>query len=257
MQTAVDEPEVPATPPEPKGRRKGLRAWWRRRPRWVRITTRSVVALGLAGLLVAAVPYVWVRVQAAGHLYEESDLTGDGGPHADVVIVLGAQIAPGGTQPMPFLRGRLDTAAALLAAGRAKVILVSGDASGTSGNETDVMRDYLVGVGVEPNRVVADPHGLDTYDTCVRARQVYGITRALIVTQGYHLARAVTLCRQAGIDTDGVGARCEDCRAVTLAVNSVREFFACTKAAWEAWRDRPPAVSSPPSSEITEALATL
>ncbi len=243
------------TPETPKQR--GLRARWRRLPRWTRVTTKTVVGVGLAGLLIATVPFAWVQIQAAGHLYEESDLVGETGPRADVVIVLGAQVAPGGTQPMPFLRGRLDTAAALVASGRAKVILVSGDAGGSSGNETTVMRDYLAGAGVHPDRVVADPYGLDTYDTCVRARQVYGITRALIVTQGYHLARAVMLCRQAGIDTDGVGARCEECRATTLAVNSVREFFACSKAAWEAWDDRPPRVSSDPSTDVSDALARV
>jgi vancomycin permeability regulator SanA len=73
------------------------------------------------------------------------------------------------------------------------------------------------------------------------------------VTQRYHIARAVTLCRQAGIDTDGVAAHCDGC-GPRLLTNGVREYFACTKAAWEAWRDRPPAVSSPPSTEVAEAL---
>jgi vancomycin permeability regulator SanA len=211
----------------------------------------------VAGTAAAAVPFGWTQARASGHLYDESDLTGAGGPRADVVIVLGAQVADGGTRPMPFLQGRLDTAAALLASGRAQVVLVSGDAGGASGNETEVMRAYLATVGVDPSRVVADPYGLDTYDTCVRARQVYGVTRALIVTQRYHLARAVTLCRQAGIDTDGVGARCDGCWWTTLANKSVREYFACTKAAWEAYRDRPPAVSSPPSTEVADALARV
>ena len=107
---------------------------------------------------------------------------------------------------------------------------------------------------MDPTRVVEDPFGLDTYDSCVRARQVFGVTRALIVTQRYHLARAVTLCRQAGIETDGVGAPCDGC-SVRLYTNSVREYFAGTKAAWDAYRDRPPAVSSPPSAAVADALA--
>jgi vancomycin permeability regulator SanA len=211
--------------------------------------------MALTLTLLAGIPYAWTRIQAGGHLYDEADLAGEGGPRADVVIALGAQVAPGRTQPMPFLRGRLDTAAALVTSGRAKVILISGDANGGSGNETSVMNDYLASVGIERERLVIDPYGLDTYDSCVRARQVYGVTRALIVTQSYHLARAVTLCRQAGIDTDGVAARCDDCRPQTLAANSVREYFACTKAAWEAYRDRPPVVESPPSSAVADALA--
>ncbi len=230
---------------------------WRRLPRPARLAVRLGLAVALAGTVVAAGPFAWARVQARGHLYEESDLVGGAGPRAEVVIVLGAQVAPGGAQPMPYLRGRLDTGAALLASGHGKVILVTGDAHGASGDETSVMTDYLASVGVDRARVVADPYGLDTYESCVRARQVYGIERAIVVTQGYHLARAVALCRQAGIDTDGVVARCEGCRLHTQAVNSVREYFACIKAAWEAWRDRPPAVSSPPSSAIADSLALL
>lgn len=235
-------------------RRSRVRELWRRLPRWARTAVRLCTVVALGGAVASAVPYAWVRVGAAGHLYEVSDVSGDG-PRADVVIVLGAQIAPGGTQPMLFLRNRLDAAAALVASGHARVVLVSGDAFGTSGDEPRVMRDYLVDAGVDPRRIVMDPYGLDTYDTCVRARQVYGVTRAFVVTQRYHLARAVTLCRQTGIDADGVDAGCEDCRQSTLASNGLREYLACSKAAWDAWRDRPPAVTSPTSTEVADALA--
>ncbi len=199
---------------------------------------------------VAALPFGWTRFAAAGHLYDE----GDAGPRADVVLVLGAEVAPGRTEPMPFLRDRLDTAAALIASGQARVVLVSGDADGSSGDETAVMSAYLTHAGVEPTRVVADPYGMDTYDSCARARQVYGVTKAFVVTQAYHLARAVALCRHLGIDADGVGARCDAC-GVNLVRNGVRDYFACTKAALESYRDRPPAVLSAPSSEVRDAVA--
>ncbi|HEY7225417.1 MAG TPA: YdcF family protein [Micromonosporaceae bacterium] len=240
-----------------RGTGAAARSFWRRLPRWVRASIRTSLAIAVAAVVAAGVPVFWAQARATGHVYSESDLAGGSGPQADVVIVLGAQIAPGGTQPMPFLQGRLDTAATLLATGHGKVVLVSGDASGGSGDETAVMTDYLVNAGVDPARVVADPYGLDTYDTCVRARQVYGVRRALVVTQSYHVARAVTLCRHAGIDADGIVARCDGCQVQTVAANAVREYFACSKAAWDAWRDRPPAVTSPPSSEIADALERL
>lgn len=243
----------------PRRRWARLRRWagllsWTRLPRWIRLGVRVAVVAVLALIVAAAGPFIWVRVAAAGHIYTEADLAGAGGPRADVVIVLGGQVAPDRTRPYNFLQGRLDTAAALVTAGRARVILVSGDANGRSGNETTVMRDYLASIGVDPDRVVEDPYGLDTYDTCVRARDVYGITTALIVTQGHHVARAVALCRQAGIDADGVVAGCPDCRWSTQAQNWVRDYFAATKAAWDAWRDRRPAVESPPSTEVADAL---
>jgi len=212
-----------------------------------------VIAVG-AAVIVTAVPFAWTRIAAAGHLYDAGTV-GDA-PAARVVLVLGAELAPGGTQPKPVLAGRLDTAAQLVRAGHAAVILVSGDGGGVSGDETTAMRTYLTGQGIEPGRVVADPHGLDTYDSCWRARHVYGIERALVVTQSYHLARAVALCRSVGIDADGVRAACTDCQAFTLFRNGLRDYFAAGKAALDAVRERGPAVESPPDDAVTRALAT-
>lgn len=207
-----------------------------------------------AVVLITAVPFAWTRISAAGHLYDP-DPAGDV-PAARVVLVLGAELAPGGTQPKPVLAGRLDTAARLVRDGRATVILVSGDGGGVSGDETTAMRDYLIARGIAPGRVVADPHGLDTYDSCWRARHVYGLERALVVTQSYHLARAVALCRSVGIDADGVRATCDDCQAFTLFRNGVRDYVAASKAALDAVRQRGPAVDSPPDDAVTRALAT-
>jgi vancomycin permeability regulator SanA len=226
-------------------------ARWRRLPRPVRALVRVGLYAALVVVAVAAIPFAWTRAVAAGHLYDEADA-----PEAEVALVLGAQVAPNGTTPMPFLRGRLDTGAWLLEHGRARVLLVSGDATGGSGDETAVMASYLTGTrGVDPARVVADPYGRDTYDSCRRARDVYGVTRALVVTQSYHLARAVALCRHLGIDADGVAARCDGCLSLNLLRNAARDYFACTKAGLDALRDRPPAVRSPPDNAVTTALA--
>ena len=236
------------------GDRPVTRRWsgrWRRLPRPVRSLVRIGLYAALVVVAVAAIPFAWTRAVAGGHLYDEADA-----PEAEVALVLGAQVAPNGTAPMPFLRGRLDTAAWLVEHGRARVLLVSGDATGGSGNETAVMTSYLTGSrGVDAARVVADPYGRDTYDSCRRARDVYGVTRALIVTQSYHLARAVALCRHVGIDADGVAARCDGCLSLNLVRNAARDYFACTKASFDALRDRPPAVPSPPDGAVTAALA--
>ncbi|MGI5186298.1 SanA/YdcF family protein [Dactylosporangium sp. CA-152071] len=215
----------------------------------VRRWRRRVVLGAAAALLLTSAPWLWTQIAARGHVHDEADA-----PAADVVIVLGGEVAADKRTPAPRLAGRLDTAAALVDSGRARVILVSGDGGGESGDEPAVMTAYLTGLGIDPRRIVADPHGLDTYDTCVRARDVYGITRALVVTQAYHLSRAVTLCRQVGIDTDGVNARCDGCAAGLLASKAVRDYFASGKAAWDAVRARPPAVTSPPNPQIRDAM---
>lgn len=225
---------------------------WAGRLRLAVTVRRLVVATVVAGL-VSGAPWLWIRLGAHGHLYDEA-----AAPVADVVIVLGTAVAADRRQPGARLAGRLETAAELVHAGRARVVLVSGDGGGASGDEPAVMAAYLGDrLGVDPRRVVTDPFGLDTYDSCARARQVYGITRALVVTQSYHLPRAVTLCRHLGVDVDGVSARCTDCTALLLAGKQVRDYAASGKAAWEAARRRAPAVPSPPSPQVQEALRSV
>ncbi len=230
-----------------------MRSSWARR--WGKLpwVVRKLPIAILIAVVLAGIPFTWTRIEASGYEYDEAQFTGT----ADVVLVLGTAVAPGGTQPMDRLRGRLDTAAQLVRSGRAKVILVSGDAGGSSGNETLVMSNYLERAGIERNRIVTDPFGLDTYDSCLRAKTVYGVDRALVVTQGYHLPRAVTLCRHVGIDADGIRARCDTCDVITRASNWARDFMACSKAGLDAYRDRPAAIDSPSSPAIAEALASL
>ncbi|WP_308042777.1 ElyC/SanA/YdcF family protein [Micromonospora sp. PLK6-60] len=221
----------------------------RRANRWRRLLTRVGVC-GLAGLLLASLPWLWTTLGARGHLYPEA-----AAPTADVVLVLGTAVAADRSRPGDRLTGRLETAAELVRSGRARVILVSGDGGGASGDETTVMTAYLTErLGVDRERVVADPHGLDTYDSCVRARDVYGIERALIVTQSYHLSRAVTLCRHVGLDADGVAARCPGCGSALLVGKAARDYFASGKAAWDALRRRPPEVRSPADPAVRDAL---
>ncbi|TQS40944.1 YdcF family protein [Cryptosporangium phraense] len=210
----------------------------------------------LAGVVVLGVlafggPLVWTWSVSSGHRFSRVP----DAPDAPVAIVFGAQLQPDG-KPKPFLAGRLDVAAALYRAGHVKAILVSGDGSGTSGNETAAMTRYLAARGVPAAKLVADPAGLDSYDTCVRAYQVYGVRRALLVSQEFHLPRAVALCRHVGIEADGVAGRCDDCRQMTLWRNRFREIPAGFKAAVDAVRDRPPVVSSPPDSSVSKALTS-
>ncbi|MEU6023540.1 vancomycin high temperature exclusion protein [Micromonospora sp. NPDC048871] len=211
---------------------------------------RRVALLGLIVLLLTSLPWMWTTATAYGHRHAV-----DEAPAVEVVIVLGTAVTEEGRQPGIRLAGRLETAAELIHRQRARVVLVSGDGNGASGDETAAMTAHLTErLGVDPQRVVADPYGLDTYDSCRRAREVYGVQRALIVTQSYHLSRAVTLCRQLGVEADGVPARCSGCGAGLLAEKAVRDYFASGKAAWDAIRNRPAAVDSPAHPGVRDAL---
>jgi SanA protein len=204
--------------------------------------------VGAAGVLVAVGSMVVVATAATGRVHDVADA-----PEAPVVIVLGAKVKDGA--PMSMLAGRLDVGAELVKTGKARAVLVSGDANGTSGNEIAAMTEYLVERGVDRDVIVGDDFGLDTYDTCVRAAQTFGVTRALIVSQEPHVSRAVALCGHAGVDADGVRGECRDCRSITMARNTAREWLARPKAVFDMFSDRAPKVVTPPTDALDRALA--
>lgn len=176
-------------------------------------------------------------------------------PSAPVVLVPGARVQNG--RPMNVLRRRLDVAVTLVGDGRARAVLVSGDGAGRSGDEIEAMIGYLVEHGVDRELVVADPYGLDTYDTARRAVDTYGVRRAIITTQSFHLPRAVALCRRAGIDIVGVRAT-HDVRPRTRIRNLLREFvLSRPKAFLELMFPREPEVTTPPDDRLAEILAGL
>ncbi|MFC4372660.1 vancomycin high temperature exclusion protein [Nocardia halotolerans] len=196
-----------------------------RRGRLRRVMKAALVLVG--GLvLVTAGANATTWALSSGHRSDVADA-----PGAPVVIVPGARVAPDGT-PMAYLRGRLDVAIELVAAGTVREILLSGDAGGTSGDEIASMTAYLLEHGIDPAIVRADGAGLSTRQTCERARSEFGIERGIIVSQYQHLPRAVALCRAADIDTDGVVAYCE-CRRATEVRNNFREWLAAPKAVAE------------------------
>jgi len=167
--------------------------------RWLR---RAVVAGGLAavlGLLSVAGGEIWVRTAAHGRVYSEADV-----PAAPVALVLGAEVYADGT-PSPFLAARLDIAKRLLDAHKVKAILLSGDNSHWTYDEPGDMEVYLIARGVPASQIVLDYAGFDTYDSCARAHRIFGVNRAIVVTQSFHIDRAIALCRTQGINATGIG----------------------------------------------------
>ncbi|WP_053174919.1 SanA/YdcF family protein [Nonomuraea sp. SBT364] len=155
----------------------------------------SVLALG---------PMTWAWLGSDGHRV----VAGAAGwlsrvPGSQAALVLGAGLY--GERPSPMLARRLDIAAELYRAGKVRALLLSGDNSRAEYDEPTAMRDYLLARGVPERVMVLDHAGFDTWDSCVRARRVFGAERLTVVTQVFHLPRAVTLCRTAGLEAFGVG----------------------------------------------------
>lgn len=123
-------------------------------------------------------------------------------PEAEIGIVLGAEAYLEGV-PAPALAARLDVALRLWRAGKIRRIIVSGDE--TANHQVSVMARYLVSRGLPEESVVLDTLGVDTYATCARALAVYGVDRATMVSQDYHLPRILTICQLIGLDAYGVG----------------------------------------------------
>jgi len=213
---------------------------------------RRRVLLRTAVIVVALVlaPALWVQVVGQTRVRPGvSDIS-----RTDVAIVLGAGLRPDGT-PSTYLRRRLDAAAELYARGTVGVILVSGDNSTTQHDEPTAMRDWLVGLGVPEDRVVRDFAGLDTHDSCVRAHEVFGVTDAVVITQDYHLRRALFSCREAGIDVVGLGVSSTSVEPIKAVLYRVREIPASIKAAWDALTGREPVHLGPHETGVEDALA--
>ena len=126
-------------------------------------------------------------------------------PEAPVALVFGAGLLSA-DEPSPVLAERLDAAIALYRANKVRKLLVSGDNSDRRHDETRAMKRYVVERGVPPGDVVSDFAGFSTYDSCYRAREIFGVKRALLVTQDFHLPRALYIANGLGIDAWGVAA---------------------------------------------------
>ncbi|WP_067284381.1 SanA/YdcF family protein [Streptomyces jeddahensis] len=234
------------------GRAVRPRLRWPQRPARLRLPRtrpgqrRAVQALMLACVL-ALLPATWLFVSADGRLRTTADV-----PRTPVAMVFGAGLWNG--EPSPYLAHRLDAAAELYHAGRIEVVLVTGDNSREEYDEPDAMRAYLTAHGVPDGRIVSDYAGFDTWDSCVRAKKIFGVDRAVLISQGFHIRRAVALCDAAGVTSYGVGV--DDRHDVTWYYGAARELVAAGKAAWDAVFRPEPRFLGPREAGVSEALAS-
>jgi SanA protein len=161
-----------------------------------------------------------------------------GVPPQQVAIVLGAGVR--GERPTAVLARRIEAAVALYQAGRVHTLLMTGDGSDEDYyNEPRAMAAYAMQLGVPAGDIMLDYHGRRTYDSCYRARTIFGITEAVVVTQPFHLPRSLYLCEQMGIKATGLTA---DQSRFSLRLRltwEVRETIASAAALWDTQVARP------------------
>jgi len=151
-------------------------------------------------------------------------------PAERIGIVFGAGLWRNGA-PTPILYDRIATAAELYQQGKVEKLLLSGDNRFVDYNEPEAMRQAALDLGVPDTALVLDYAGRSTYDTCYRAKAIFGVSRAILVTQTFHLPRGLLICEALGIQAIGVNAdrRPYPRRAATYW--NLREVFA-TANAW-------------------------
>ena len=186
-----------------------------------------LVVLGLlAVVLVLAIgfPAYSLTVRYRGRIYTDAESV----PARRVALVFGAGYWPDGT-PSDVMKDRVEAAVELYRAGRVQKVLFSGDNRFVQYNEPGAMRDYAVSLGLPEADIVLDFAGRRTYDTCYRARDIFGLREVVLVTQRYHLARALYTCEGLGLDTVGYAA---DRRSYVY----IRSYWAREiPALWLAW----------------------
>lgn len=202
-----------------------------RGPRKKRRTIHRLVRASalLAVLLVAAVVVIDVHVVESvdGFVCGIQDA-----PARSVIVVLGASVRRDGS-PSPMLADRLGAAARLWLDGKAPRILVSGDRDlAAEYDEIEPMRQTLVELGVDPGAILEDPRGFRTLDSMVRVHEVFGFDDALVVTNEFHVPRAVYIGRHFGLDVVGVAADRGVERPASSRVRNVGREVLARVVAW-------------------------
>ncbi len=185
-----------------------------------KITWHSILTLG-ALLLIAQI--------ITGLVGWAKTYSHDEVPQQPAAIVFGAGLTPNGG-PSAVMRDRVRTASELYFAGKVQKLLMSGDNSTIYYNEPAVMREYAIGLGVPAEDIVLDYAGRRTYDTCYRANAIFGLEQAILVTQDFHMPRALYLCNALGVDSVGVQADNYRFRRISLTYWRVREVGASLNA---------------------------
>ncbi len=198
--------------------------------RWV-CPRNVLILLCLAAAAGIAIP-VWRQTRYEPLIRTDANEV----PEQPVAIVFGAGIrADGGLTPM--LRDRVDAAVALYQAGKVRKLLMSGDNRFAWYDEPSRMYDYAVAQGVPPGDVVRDFAGRRTYDTCYRAGTIFGVKRAVLVTQRFHLARALFTCNSLGLKVVGLAA--DRVYYLSNPMYQARDLLATLVAWWDVKIIRP------------------
>lgn len=198
-----------------------------------------IILLALLGAVFLATNY-YVEWVGAKYIYQANEV-----PTADAILILGAYVLPDGTLS-DMLNDRVTVGYELYEQGKAPKIIVSGDHGRTDYDEVNTSKDFIISKGVNGQDIFMDHAGFSTYESMYRARDIFQVKKVIIVTQRYHLLRAIFLARKLGLETYGVASDLHDYGQV-MAEYEVREMVARNKDFWLS-------IIKPPPTFLGEAI---
>lgn len=178
----------------------------------------SIIIIVIFGCAVGVNLYIWYSTSSM--ITTEKEALQSPTASYDIAMILGAGIV--GNRPSPMLAERLDTGIALYRAKVIKKLLISGDSLTKEHDEISVMEAYLIQHGISKKDIMKDHYGYRTYASMHRARNIFNISKMIVITQNYHLHRAVFLARSLGIKSLGISC---DTRVYSgQTMRDMREF---------------------------------
>ncbi len=195
-----------------------------RPPQW---RTLSLIFFCLLALPLVMIGYVRATTQT--QRFTQVQMV----PRERVALVFGAGVRPDGRLTR-MLAERVTAAVELYKAGRVEKLLMTGDNSRADYDEVTAMKGYAVTLGVPAQDITLDFAGFSTYESCYRARAIFGVQRAILVTQQFHLPRAVYTCDKLGVEAVGFGVRDWGAYRESLVITyTIRDSLATLKALWQ------------------------
>src|SRR5512140_1444914 len=188
----------------------------------LRIIFRFLLRLGgvafLAGVFILALSEIIITISTHARTYPVDKV-----PPARVAIVFGAGLTRMGG-PSAVLSDRVEKAAELYKAGKVSKLLMSGDNRFVDYNEPAAMKSYALKLGIPEKDIVLDFAGRRTYDTCYRAKTIFGVEETILVTQSFHMPRALFTCSSLGLVANGVPADVRTYGRRSYAYWTIREI---------------------------------
>lgn len=186
----------------------------------------AALGIGIAGCIYAVSVDTYIRKSGESQIVS-SDYDAEQYGVNDCILVLGAGVH--GETLSHMLEDRVKTGIALYQAGAAPKLLMSGDHGREDYDEVNAMKNYAKEQGIASSDVFMDHAGFSTYESLVRAKEIFGAKKIVIVSQKYHLYRALYIARSLGLDAVGVDAQLRPYAADTNIFNTLREFLARNK----------------------------